>query len=117
MPSVDHDHIGAPQLCQLRRVSEGINMASGAMLAVAEAAQANGALPANQAAAGYTSPSTSNVSSIAIAGDGTGTITLTTTAIAGGGTVIFTPTYSNTGVVWTCAPGTLAARYLPSMCH
>lgn len=100
------------------RVAEGLNMAAAAKLAVSEYATSTNALPADQTAAGYESPTTTNVDSVAIADDGTGIITVTTSASAGGGTVTFTPTFDATnGVTWVCAAGSLASRYLPATCR
>ena len=54
------------------RVTEGLNLAASAKMAVSETAITNNALPATQAATGYVSPAaTPNVTSIAVAGDGT----------------------------------------------
>lgn len=98
------------------RVSEALNMAAAAKLAVSEYATSENALPADQNATGYASPTTDNVASITIAGGGL--ITVTTTAAAGNGTITLTPTFNETnGVVWACAAGSLAARYLPASCR
>jgi type IV pilus assembly protein PilA len=101
------------------RVTEGLNLASAAKLAVSETSITNNALPADQAATGYTSPAaTSNVTSVAIAGDASGDITVTYTAAAGGGTVILSPTLTANGdVTWDCTGGTLLAKYRPADCR
>jgi len=101
------------------RVTEGLEMASSAKLAVSETAMTNNALPATQAATGYTTPvATPNVASIAVAGDGTAAITVTYTAAAGGGTIIMAPTLTANGdVTWTCTGGTLLAKYRPASCR
>ena len=58
------------------RVTEGLNLASAAKVAVAETFQSQNAV-ADQAATGYVTPAaTSSVTSVAVAGDGTGTLTL-----------------------------------------
>ena len=101
------------------RVAEALTLASAAKLAVSETAIANNALPADQAATGYTSPNgTPNVASITIE-DATGVIIVTTTAQAGGGTILFTPTYTpGQPVVWECKTGgTLAGKYRPAECR
>ncbi len=100
------------------RVTEGLNLAASAKLAVSETAISNNALPANQAATGYVSPAaTANVTSIAIA-DTTAAITITYTAAAGGGTIVMTPTLQVGGnVTWICTGGTLANRYRPANCR
>ena len=100
------------------RVTEGLNLASAAKLAVSETSITNNALPATQAATGYTSPAaTDNVASIAIA-DATGVITVTYTAAAGGGTITLAPTLTANGdVTWDCTGGTQAAKYRPADCR
>lgn len=99
------------------RVSEGLNLAAGAKLAVSEAAMTN-AFPANQAATGYESPAaTPNVASVTIA-DNTGEVMITYTPLAGNGTLIFTPTLQSHGdITWTCKTGTLATKYRPANCR
>lgn len=100
------------------RVTEGLNLASAAQLAVAETAQSNGGiLPADAAAAGYVPPAaTTNVTSITIA---QGAITITYPAVAGGGTMILTPLVAAAGgeITWTCTGGTLLDRYRPQNCR
>ncbi|TAL66049.1 MAG: prepilin-type N-terminal cleavage/methylation domain-containing protein [Legionella sp.] len=99
------------------RVTEGLSLASSAKLAVAETAISNNALPATQAATGYTSPAaTPNVTSVVIGANGV--ITVTYTAAAGGGTIIMTPTLQASGVItWVCTGGTLLAKYRPASCR
>lgn len=100
------------------RVTEGLQLASSAKLAVSETTMTNNALPADQAATGYDSPDpTPNVTSIGI-GAGNGEITIAYTAAAGGGTIIMTPTLQANGdVTWTCTGGTLLAKYRPASCR
>jgi len=99
------------------RVTEGLNLASAAKLAVAETALANNALPATQAATGYLSPAaTENVASIAIGVDGV--VTITYTALVEGGTLILQPTLTANGdVTWDCDGGTLRDVYRPTICR
>ncbi|HAT6955572.1 TPA: prepilin-type N-terminal cleavage/methylation domain-containing protein [Legionella pneumophila subsp. pneumophila] len=100
------------------RVSEGLQMASSAKLAVSETAITNNALPPTQAATGYVSPAaTANVTSIAIGANGV--ITITYTQAAGGGTIVMTPTLdaNNGDVTWNCTGGTLLAKYRPASCR
>lgn len=99
------------------RVTEGLNLAHSAQLAVSETTQSTNALPANQAATGYVSPAaTANVTSIAIGANGV--ITITYTALAGGGTLLLTPTLTANGdITWDCSGGTLAAQYRPARCR
>ncbi|VEG90691.1 pilin [Legionella spiritensis] len=100
------------------RVTEGLNLASSAKLAVSETAITNNALPATQAETGYVSPAaTPNVTSIAIGANGV--ITITYTAAAGGGTLLMTPTLQPNGdVTWDCATGgSLLDKYRPASCR
>ncbi|KTD82498.1 pilin [Legionella waltersii] len=101
------------------RVTEGLQLADSAKLAVSETAITNNALPANQAATGYVSPAaTANVQSIAVDGTGNGQITITYTAAAGGGTIVMAPTLQANGdVTWDCTGGTLLDKYRPASCR
>lgn len=100
------------------RIAEGLNLASSAKLAVFEATIINHTLPANQAVTGYVTPvPTANVASVSIA-DNTGEITITYTALAGGGTILMTPTIQANGdMTWTCTGGTVPAKYRPTSCR
>ena len=100
------------------RVAEGLSLASSAKLAVSETSIIHNALPATQAATGYISPAaTTNVTSIVIGANGV--ITITYPAIAGGGTLLLTPTLTANGdVTWSCVTGgTLLTKYRPASCR
>ena len=104
------------------RVTEGLSLAGGAKLAVAENAS-NG----QPYGTGYNPPSpTINVSGVTI-DDATGNVTITFLAPAGGSTIIMIPEANNAaltlGVVprdaltWSCTGGTTLAKYRPSSCR
>ncbi len=99
------------------RVTEGLEMAGSAKLAVSETALSNSVLPTTQAETGYTTPAaTPNVVSIVVGANGV--ITITYTAAAGGGTIIMTPTLTpNEDVYWDCKGGTLLPKYRPGTCR
>lgn len=99
------------------RVSEGLEMASSAKLAVSETAMTNNNLPESQPATGYvTPPATPNVAAINI-GSG-GVITITYTPLAGNGTLLLTPTLTANGdVIWKCTEGSLLPKYRPASCR
>lgn len=100
------------------RVSEGLEMATSAKLAVSETALSNSDLTATQAETGYVTPAaTANVASIVVGANGVITITYSA-LIPGGGTITMVPTLTPEQViVWDCTGGTLAARYRPSICR
>ncbi|WP_028388018.1 pilin [Legionella fairfieldensis] len=99
------------------RVTEGLNLATTAKLAVAEATMTNQALPATQEVTGYTSPkSTANVQSISI--EPKGVIAITYTKLAGNGTLLLVPTLQPGGDLnWSCTEGTLPKQYRPMSCR
>jgi type IV pilus assembly protein PilA len=101
------------------RVTEGLELASAAKLAVSETAMSNGGLTAITATnTGYSfTVRTPNVASIAITA-GSGVIDITYTAAAGGSNIILTPTASADGtIIWDCLGGNLAAKYRPANCR
>ncbi|WP_193161308.1 pilin [Microbulbifer hainanensis] len=110
------------------KVSEGLVLASGAKVTVAENA-ANG----KAFDAGFTAPAkTDNIDTVVI-DQATGSITVTTTAaIEGGKTIIFVPTSGGAALAgtaadstipaggsieWDCTTGTLSAKYRPAQCR
>lgn len=99
------------------RVSEGLEMASAAKLAVEEVTITEHRLPEDQVKTGYTTPSpTPNVASIVVGSQGV--ITITYTKAAGEGTIVMTPTLSEQGdITWNCKEGTLLGKYRPSSCR
>lgn len=102
------------------RVTEGLNLAAAAKLAVEETVQSTGAFPPTQLATGYQglTSATANVTSIIIAPE-TGVITITYApeAIAGQ-TIVYTPTHQANGeITWSCTEGTLANKYRPANCR
>ena len=99
------------------RVAEGLQMAGSAKLAVSETALANSVLPPTQADTGYVTPAaTPNVASIVVGANGI--IIITFTPMAGGGTIIMTPTLTpNEDVYWDCTGGTLLPKYRPASCR
>ncbi len=101
------------------QVTEGIGLADGAKVNVAEYYQTNGSLPGSSAAAGYGGAVGKYVSGTAIGASGV--ITATFGAGANSNintqTITLTPTAdAGTGVLsWACS-GTVTAKYRPSSC-
>ncbi len=104
------------------RVSEGLNIAGSAKLAVAETRQSLGAFASSQAS--YELPSATsirgnNVSRVDVAG-GTGVITITYSgALIAGGTLELSPNFDNNAgsMTWVCGGGTLDLNYRPATCR
>lgn len=100
------------------RVAEGLNLALTAQIAVVEATTSKNRLPANQAETGFISPApTENVQSISIANDGSGQVVILFTNKAGGGTLILTPTFNQSEIIWSCTGGTLKSSFRPVSCR
>jgi type IV pilus assembly protein PilA len=118
------------------KVSEGLNLAATAKLAVSETRFALSNFPTNNAAAGYAGAKTTIVNSIGIGSDGVGNAGEITIAYAqpsevSGKTLILTPTISSSDQVaqWYCnalastkptgtgTAGTLSGKYAPANCR
>lgn len=109
------------------QVGEGLSLASGSKVAVAEFYQNNGTLPTSNTEAGVPTSSTikgNYVSDVAI--DATGTITVTYSGTdvhndLSGLKLTLSPVTTNAGAMgWTCAGGTTLAaspEWLPSSCR
>lgn len=99
------------------RVTEGMSLATAARMAVTETMISTNTLPADQAAVGYESPpSTANVHSVVIGGQGI--ITVTYTPAAGDGSLVLKPTLTDKGELsWSCTGGTLLPKYRPANCR
>ena len=101
------------------RVGEGINMASGAKLAVGEYYLSEGAYPTTTVAAGLDPTiSTSFLASLSVGASGVITITTQNTgALAGQDPVLnLTPTTATGGINWSCST-TTGTQYVPSSCR
>ena len=104
------------------KVSEGLNLAASAKLAVSETRLSDGVYPADNAAAGYTSPTTSIVTGITIGTSGTIVIAYTSPPEVAGQTIQMTPTdlvngSTTTGIDWACDLGDVATKYRPAECR
>ena len=101
------------------KVSEGLNLAAAAKLAVSETRLSNGTFPASNATAGYTSPTTDIVTSIAVGTNGTILITYASPPEVAASTIIMTPAMAtnNSAVTWDCSTGTVLSKYRPAECR
>jgi type IV pilus assembly protein PilA len=106
------------------KVSEGLNLAAPAKLAVSEYRFGIGVFPVDNLEAGFTSPTTSLVTSVIVSAGGVITITYAAPAEIAGMTIVLTPTISAAGdAQWACdgqpfgTTGTLPDRYKPANCR
>ncbi|KTD21932.1 pilin [Legionella londiniensis] len=102
------------------RVTEGLNLAAAAKLAVAEVRQSQGTFPTDNASAGYpgiTATANANVQSINVGANGV--ITVTYGAPAQNVVLTLTPTAQATGeITWACRVTNAANnRYVPANCR
>ncbi len=101
------------------RVSEGLQVAAQAKMAVAEdVTNNNGSLVGTALGKGFKSPApTENFKSINV-NSTTGDITIVFTKKAGDGTMIIHPVVQPTGeITWECKEGTLDPKYRPANCR
>jgi type IV pilus assembly protein PilA len=103
------------------KVSEGMNLAGAAKLAVAETFSSKGSFPTSNASAGLptsTSITGNNVSSVLVGNSGRITITYTNDTNINNATLILIPSSASAGsTTWTCNTGTVAPKYRPSNCR
>jgi type IV pilus assembly protein PilA len=104
------------------KVSEGMNLAGAAKLAVAETRQTLGRFPAAQASYGLPAPVSirgNNVQSVAVAGQGVITITYIADPNIAGSVLVLTPTLGSQGsVTWDCRTNTtIQPKFRPSNCR
>jgi type IV pilus assembly protein PilA len=101
------------------RVTEGVSLASGAKIAVAEFQQANNAFPVDNAEAGLPAAADINgrdVESVTVAGNRIA-VTYRNVRIPNGGTLFLEATAGAGSITWTCNGGTLPPRFRPSSCR
>lgn len=100
------------------KVSEGLNLAAAAKLAVSEYRISNGVFPTGNTEAGYAGAATTIVTSIVIAANVV-TVTYAAPAEIATKTLTLTAAVSSTdqNVTWACANASLDARYTPSSCR
>lgn len=114
--------IPAYQDYQVRaRVSEGLNVAAAAKLAVSETWSSTNRFPTTNALAGLPQANSitgNNVRSVEVGGSGQITITYTGERISGN-TIILTPTAdaNNGSITWSCTGGTVVNKYRPANCR
>jgi len=106
------------------KVSEGLNMAGSAKLAVAETFDSTGRMPTGGNTS-YGLPQADSITGTYVgsisASATTGTVNITYkaigSAIAAGNTVLLIPTTNAGSIQWRCSSSTIAGKYLPSNCR
>jgi len=105
------------------KVSEGMNVAGAAKLAVAETRQTAGSWPVdnnsgdpNAGLPASASITGNNVASVAVS-NGQITITYNNDNAINNATLILSPTFAGGSIEWSCDGGTVAAKYRPSNCR
>ena len=106
------------------KVSEGMNLAAGAKLAVSEYESSESAWCTTNAACGIatnTEIAGEYVNDVTVGASGIVTVTFRSAAPAPveirGDTVVLTPTTNAGSVEWRCNAGSVADQYLPSRCR
>lgn len=103
------------------KVSEGMNLAGAAKLAVAETKSSTGTFPGNNSSAGLPASSSisgNDVGSVAVGASGLITITYSSTdGNIDGSTLTLDPTAAGGSVTWDCTGGTVQQKFRPSNCR
>ncbi len=105
------------------RVGEGLSIAVPGKAAVSETRMARGSFPTNNSEAGIsTTVSSTYVTNMTIGTSGTIMITFDTNAgkvpeLGGSNTLVFTPSFNGSAVLWECNAGSIEKRYLPARCR
>jgi type IV pilus assembly protein PilA len=108
------------------QVSEGLNLAGGAKVAVTEFFQDRGTLPATNADAGLAAAAEIQGNYVSQINVAAGVITVTyssggnqsANAAINGQTLILTPDTTNPGsVAWDCSAGTVVDKHRPAACR
>jgi len=102
------------------KVSEGVNMAAAAKTAVSEYRISLGTFPGSNTLAGIDGTIDSNyVTGVVVSGSGLITVTMASAAAdeVAGDTIVFTPSFGNGSVDWTCTGGDVEDKYRPANCR
>ena len=103
------------------KVSEGLNLAASAKLAVSETKSSSGTFPSSNASSGLASAASINGNDVASVEVGTsGLITITYSSTDGnidGNTLELLPTATGGSVSWDCTGGDIEDKYRPSNCR
>ncbi len=107
------------------KVSEGLSVVAGPMVAVGVTQQATGSFPTTNGGAGMVtdvSYESDYITSIAVGttpSDGTITVVMKAAATGTAGNIVYVPTANLGNITWSCstASTTIPAKYLPAKCR
>lgn len=102
------------------KISEAINLANTAKIAVLDSFQANHAFPGDNATAGLNSPSAyrgNHVSAVEVTANGVVQVTLSDAGTLDNKTVLLTPADEGGSVTWTCSSPDIPTRLMPGTCR
>ncbi len=100
------------------KVSECINAAAPAKLAVAETFQTEGNFPTSDNAAGFLHSASLYCNTVSVGGSGVITVTTANTGASANPAVTLTPTnLANGSVDWRCAQSAGVPRHVPATCR
>ena len=104
------------------KVSEGMNVAGAAKLAVAETYQTKGTWPTDNPGAGLPAAASINGNNVASVTNGTGKLTIAfrNEPKLNSSVLVLSPSYVGGSVTWSCkasAGTTVADKYLPQSCR
>jgi len=113
--------IPAYQDYQVRaRVSEGLNVAAAAKLAVSETYSSTNVVPTSNQSAGLPAPGSitgNNVASVTVGNSGIISIAYTGIPLTADLQLVPTAQANNGSIEWDCVPNGNPAKYLPSECR
>jgi len=100
------------------KVSEAVGLAAAAKTSVSEYRLSQNAYPSTNSEAGMaTSISSQYVSSLVVGANGIISVSLSSGAVGAGGSLVFTPTFQNSTVQWSCTGSSVESKYLPANCR
>lgn len=105
------------------RVSEGLSLAVPGKAAVSETRMSRGSYPTSNSEAGISETVTSTyIDGMTIGPSGTILITFDTNIgkipeLGSSNTLVFTPSFNGTAVLWECNAGSIEKKFLPARCR
>ena len=99
------------------KVTEGVGLAAAAKTSVSEFRLSQSAYPTNNANAGIATVITSKYVTGVTVTNGTISVAMNNATVGTAGNIVFTPTFSNGTVDWSCTASTVLDKFLPANCR